>query len=651
MPQKINIVGDLGTTKLASDSYDVDNIYLTEEGWVYRHFKSTDGSRYWDEIIVAGEVPSTDSPEATNPPKLGTVASPSYLTGDGNHDIDYAVHQVTGTPGSYTTKVVTVGGGLGVGEDGNGAGGGGGGGTGGPVDIINIAPPAGGSVESNGSITIDEGDATLTASTTGSGTGATYAWTATGDASIKSGADQASAVVTLTYNTGTGAATVTVTDSDTDGNSETLTNTTTFNVNDPAPPAPVIGTVTPTGKNEVNTNESVTYDYYITGGNVDKADTTSSVTTDIVGATVSGMTVTYPDSPTSGTVTVNVSAAGADDTGASLAVTVTDPAPGGGTGGALDEINIDDPTGGVAVEGFQTYTLTASNTGGDTGATYAWTVTGDAKIIGASDQASVEVELEYTGGNDNADKNGTAAATVSVTAADNSETIQETANLIVLKPFPVIGSVTPSSSTDPIRATEPSNWSTTVTLGIDSGPTESENTVWSTNPSNGVTIVQDGTNQATITFPDQQSYSVTAELTRTNSRGDSDPVSGSASISPNAAPTPSTTYTYDVVVNGSNKYVLTGEGLTDAETPTLTIAEGDTIIFKQGDASNAGHPINIYRNADKSGLAVQGVSQVGTPGNGSNDTQTVYLNLDGAGTYYYQCENHANMGGQITVTA
>ena len=112
MPQRINIVGDLGTTKIASDSYDIDNIYLTEEGWVYRHFKSTDGSRYWDEILVAGEVPSTDSPEETNPPKLGTVASPTYETGDGEFDINYSEHQVTGAPGTYTTKVVTTGGGV-----------------------------------------------------------------------------------------------------------------------------------------------------------------------------------------------------------------------------------------------------------------------------------------------------------------------------------------------------------------------------------------------------------------------------------------------------------------------------------------------------------------------------------------------------------
>ena len=116
MPQKSNIVGDLGTTKLASDSYDIDNIYLTEEGWVYRHFKSTDNSRWWDEIIVAGEVPAGDSPQATNPPKLGTVASPPYETGDGSKDWEYSSHQVTGNPGTYTTKIVTEGGGLGVGD-------------------------------------------------------------------------------------------------------------------------------------------------------------------------------------------------------------------------------------------------------------------------------------------------------------------------------------------------------------------------------------------------------------------------------------------------------------------------------------------------------------------------------------------------------
>ena len=115
MPQRINIVGDLGTTKVASDSYDIDNIYLTEEGWVYRHFKSTDQSRWWDEILVAGQVVEAGNEPCaeTNPPKLGTIAAPTFETGgDSEFDWEYSEHQVTGTPGTYTTKVVATGGGV-----------------------------------------------------------------------------------------------------------------------------------------------------------------------------------------------------------------------------------------------------------------------------------------------------------------------------------------------------------------------------------------------------------------------------------------------------------------------------------------------------------------------------------------------------------
>ena len=90
MPKRSNIVGDLGTTKVASDSYDVDNIYLTEEGWVYRHYKKSDKSKWWDEIIVAGEVVAADNApcEATNPPKLGTVAAPTFESGDSLVDFE-----------------------------------------------------------------------------------------------------------------------------------------------------------------------------------------------------------------------------------------------------------------------------------------------------------------------------------------------------------------------------------------------------------------------------------------------------------------------------------------------------------------------------------------------------------------------------------
>ena len=61
MPQRVNSKSDIGNTKIASDVYDVNNCFLTDQGWVYRHFKGdpTDATntRYWDEIIVAGESP------------------------------------------------------------------------------------------------------------------------------------------------------------------------------------------------------------------------------------------------------------------------------------------------------------------------------------------------------------------------------------------------------------------------------------------------------------------------------------------------------------------------------------------------------------------------------------------------------------------
>ena len=123
MPQRSNIVGDLGTTKVASDAYDIDNIYLTEEGWVYRHYKKTDKSKWWDEIIVAGEVvAASNAPcEATNPPKLGTVASPTFETGgDTYKDFEYSTQTATG-------------GGVPTLDDGSGGGGGGGGGGGAPA--------------------------------------------------------------------------------------------------------------------------------------------------------------------------------------------------------------------------------------------------------------------------------------------------------------------------------------------------------------------------------------------------------------------------------------------------------------------------------------------------------------------------------------
>ena len=132
MPHRKNAKGDIGTAKKWSDSYDADNIYLSEEGWVYRHFKNTDRTLWWDEILVAGQVvpdkeihgvsngagyleEKTGYNEGvceTNPYKLGTVDDVAFQTGDGVNDYRYSDHTYRVSDDSMVTmeKVDTLGG-------------------------------------------------------------------------------------------------------------------------------------------------------------------------------------------------------------------------------------------------------------------------------------------------------------------------------------------------------------------------------------------------------------------------------------------------------------------------------------------------------------------------------------------------------------
>jgi hypothetical protein len=76
MPHRSNRKGDLGNYRPKSSVADIDNIFLTEEGWVYRHFKGNPRdpkSRYWDEIIVAGQVDRDEERPSTNPIDYGTL--------------------------------------------------------------------------------------------------------------------------------------------------------------------------------------------------------------------------------------------------------------------------------------------------------------------------------------------------------------------------------------------------------------------------------------------------------------------------------------------------------------------------------------------------------------------------------------------------
>lgn len=120
MPQRVNSKSDIGNTKIASDVYDVNNCFLTDQGWVYRHYKGdpTDATntRYWDEILVAGQVitPASTDPDIDNEPVDEILYSTEESEGsllvtapnfegapDDIKDIEYSAHTYSVvTPGA-----------------------------------------------------------------------------------------------------------------------------------------------------------------------------------------------------------------------------------------------------------------------------------------------------------------------------------------------------------------------------------------------------------------------------------------------------------------------------------------------------------------------------------------------------------------------
>ena len=64
MPARANKASDLAAVTASNLVLDLDNVYLSDRGWAYRHYKREDKSLYWDEILVAGEVADSDTPDA-----------------------------------------------------------------------------------------------------------------------------------------------------------------------------------------------------------------------------------------------------------------------------------------------------------------------------------------------------------------------------------------------------------------------------------------------------------------------------------------------------------------------------------------------------------------------------------------------------------
>lgn len=76
MPARSNKASDLAAVTNTNPVLDMDNVYLSDQGWAYRHYKREDKSLFWDEILVAGEVPASDTPDTFG------AASPTFESGD-----------------------------------------------------------------------------------------------------------------------------------------------------------------------------------------------------------------------------------------------------------------------------------------------------------------------------------------------------------------------------------------------------------------------------------------------------------------------------------------------------------------------------------------------------------------------------------------
>ena len=95
-----------------------------------------------------------------------------------------------------------------------------------------------------------------------------------------------------------------------------------------------------------------------------------------------------------------------------------------------------------------------------------------------------------------------------------------------------------------------------------------------------------------------------------------------------------------------NRYYIDAAG----PAPTINLIEGNTYVFDQSSATNAGHPLRFSTTSNGThGGGIEyttGVTSVGSPGSAGAYTQiTVAI---GAPALYYYCINHSAMGGQLT---
>jgi len=107
---------------------------------------------------------------------------------------------------------------------------------------------------------------------------------------------------------------------------------------------------------------------------------------------------------------------------------------------------------------------------------------------------------------------------------------------------------------------------------------------------------------------------------------------------------------YTVTAESGN-YLFTGESLINSIHPALTLKTGQLLYITNN--TGTAHPLWI-KTSHTTGAGLEAPGWARIKNNGAegtiSDTNLLAVSFKKAGTYYYECEYHANMGSTITVT-
>ena len=207
-----------------------------------------------------------------------------------------------------------------------------------------------------------------------------------------------------------------------------------------------------------------------------------------------------------------------------------------------------------------------------------------------------------------------------------------------------IATVTPPGSASRPSAPPPAPTIGTVTLTGEQAPADGSTetyTVTKTGDASPTYVltssdVNDTVSNLDVTYSGAGPRTLT--VTATDAAASDSPVTATLAIN-------ATVFFATRVANADYTHVVTQSGgyyyIDGVQQDTVTSAAGETIHFDLSDASLSGHPFGIYTDSSKTTQITVGIEQEG---------DDLLFTPPIAGTFSYQCTQHAAMGGDIIVS-